>query len=204
MWRFIPVYTGNTHFCNFSKSNTPGLSLCIQGTPGYWFAQFQHWRFIPVYTGNTARWAFKLCKLAVYPCVYREHKYMLYAIPALSGLSLCIQGTRINCPHTPRAPRFIPVYTGNTRQAPLCWILCPVYPCVYREHPVTFMQIKQPPGLSLCIQGTQDAQIASLTAERFIPVYTGNTLTTTWTTIPTAVYPCVYREHSNYNLLFIN
>ncbi len=121
--RFIPVYTGNTvekktgeiwhpvypcvyreHCPNSTNPpNSPGLSLCIQGTristtfrssrgtvyPCVYrehvilryFAQNQN-RFIPVYTGNTNATNRSRRFYAVYPCVYREHT--LFSSPPIN------------------------------------------------------------------------------------------------------------------------
>ena len=49
-------------------------------------------------------------------------------------------------------------------------------------------------GLSLCIQGTLLKSLKLAEIDRFIPVYTGNSLTSVATVVQTAVYPCVYRE----------
>ena len=72
-FRFIPVYTGNTHrflllCCSYTvypcvyrehssislaSVGKSGLSLCIQGTHRTRGIHSKRWRFIPVYTGNT-------------------------------------------------------------------------------------------------------------------------------------------------------
>ena len=76
--------------------------------------------------------------------------------------------------------RFIPVYTGNTLSND--WIIWggTVYPCVYREHVFIFIPMPLLPGLSLCIQGTLITASRSNRFQRFIPVYTGNTLIITY------------------------
>ena len=114
-------------------------------------------RFIPVYTGNTALVAVYFNKMAVYPCVYREHAINEYVGQVKTGLSLCIQGTHHSAFAETARPRFIPVYTGNTNtlKYPLTrgWFIPvytgntvilyvilnkeTVYPCVYREHPAS-------------------------------------------------------------------
>ena len=71
----------------------------------------------------------------------------------------------------------------------------PVYPCVYREHATGRGEGFRNTGLSLCIQGTPFKCSSAALAERFIPVYTGNTGIAQTTTCDHAVYPCVYREH---------
>ena len=50
-------------------------------------------------------------------------------------------------------------------------------------------------GLSLCIQGTLKLTFARIIRERFIPVYTGNTIYEFGYDLVDTVYPCVYREH---------
>ena len=116
--RFIPVYTGNTPYLvvtsimspvypcvyrehinyNFVIKSVDGLSLCIQGTLSVLDnAIFCH-RFIPVYTGNTEIITQLSTKTPVYPCVYREHYFIMNLLKLFCGLSLCIQGTLISNP----------------------------------------------------------------------------------------------------------
>ena len=141
---------------------------------------------------------------AVYPCVYREHKAAEEIKIISSGLSLCIQGTPHPMFPNPVTKRFIPVYTGNTFYHPDSIHQISVYPCVYREHINCCMIGRFGTGLSLCIQGTH-ATFNTMEGDlRFIPVYTGNTSVTTISMSSFSVYPCVYREHSNYNILFYN
>ena len=52
-------------------------------------------QFIPVYTGNITPVKKEIRGLAVYPCVYREHKMDNEKEQQITGLSLCIQGTLI-------------------------------------------------------------------------------------------------------------
>ena len=70
----------------------------------------------------------------------------------------------------------------------------PIYPCVYREHGKTLGLKSFNNGLSLCIQGTQIVYNATGSRRRFIPVHTGNTISSPLPAIGFAVYPCVYRE----------
>ena len=87
------------------------------------------------------------------------------------------------------------MYTGNTFFH-YQWLRGqPVYPCVYREHTHLAPSNIFDCGLSLCIQGTRRSIYARIVYERFIPVYTGNTLHSGIVNISCAVYPCVYREH---------
>ena len=112
------------------------------------------YRFIPVYTGNTRKWRWFHETWTVYPCVYREHISTWRSLNPSTGLSLCIQGTRI-------------ISYGLT-------ISLSVYPCAYRERiNFSLSQIKYI-GLSLCIQGTPTLLLATQTTRRFIPVHTGN------------------------------
>ena len=129
------MYTGNTtlsllHFAlrsvypcvyrehyisHVAPSTLTGLSLCIQGTLLKCRHYQSRWRFIPVYTGNTFSDINTNVSKPVYPCVYREHIVVLTVFVQSTGLSLCIQGTPTSTPVRYPSPRFIPVYTGNTR-----------------------------------------------------------------------------------------
>ena len=152
-------------------------------------------RFIPVYTGNTlddTKWS---VEDAVYPCVYREHAGEFKARDGRPGLSLCIQGTLTVTNSPRRLLRFIPVYTGNTSWSPDENLEYTVYPCVYREHGELQLNHGFFCGLSLCIQGTQMTEGTTWAEHRFIPVYTGNTLSIVTSLSNVTVYPCVYREH---------
>ena len=111
----------------------------------------------------------------VYPCVYREHSGFIIIQIYSIGLSLCIQGTR--------------GLQNNLTRA------LPVYPCVYREHKGSANKFNWVCGLSLCIQGTLNVTLVLTFIARFIPVYTGNTLTHIYNKNMLPVYPCVYREH---------
>ena len=134
VWRFIPVYTGNSinlagrktshavYPCVYREleliartcSIDNGLSLCIQGTPAEVICNRFDNRFIPVYTGNSPLVRYKHARLAVYPCVYRELMPLCLNSSGSCGLSLCIQGTRATSQATALKERFIPVYTGNS------------------------------------------------------------------------------------------
>ena len=77
-----------------------------------------------------------------------------------------------------------------------------VYPCVYRElltiGSLSYCNV----GLSLCIQGTPADQAKDDVAERFIPVYTGNSYAGVYYDNGGAVYPCVYRELNVLNVFY--
>ena len=79
--------------------------------------------------------------------------------------------------------RFIPVYTGNTIDYHQLMICFAVYPCVYREHEIRREKQTNIAGLSLCIQGTLKENFQEAHQGRFIPVYTGNTLLYTGSSI---------------------
>ena len=137
-----------------------------------------------VYTGNISTLLAQILVSTVYPCVYREHT-LYFTKPCMKcGLSLCIQGTLL--------------------QNIVCQSKCPVYPCVYREHNANPAIRRCELGLSLCIQGTLFKKKVVARKVRFIPVYTGNTKKRMLHLGVRPVYPCVYREHSNYNILFYN
>ena len=169
---------------NYFNLNSRGLSLCIQGTPI--LHTFTWWlrRFIPVHTGNTPMPTPLLLAAPVYPCAYREHidngKFSWYEV----GLSLCIQGTRNSLIDETPPKRFIPVHTGNTSP--------------------TGISFNPSGGLSLCIQGTPTGNPLRCLILRFIPVHTGNTIIRNDASATRSVYPCAYREHTNYNILFYN
>ena len=141
---------------------------------------------------------------AVYPCVYREHVPSSFSRIEVAGLSLCIQGTYTSTQAIMKITRFIPVYTGNIALGTYIFIATTVYPCVYREHIAVSSIANSLRGLSLCIQGTSANLGTVEELKRFIPVYTGNMAGISHSTLSSTVYPCVYREHTNYNILFYN
>ena len=157
-----------------------------------------------MYTGNINFISHRRYKYAVYPCVYREH--FIFGIDSclMSGLSLCIQGTSVAPNPQANPQRFIPVYTGNIPSDIVIISSCSVYPCVYREHSFEQWNLADVFGLSLCIQGTYQLVVIPKDRARFIPVYTGNIRICSTKSISDSVYPCVYREHTNYNILFYN
>ena len=69
-----------------------------------------------------------------------------------------------------------------------------VYPCVYRELDLILNMQRHEDGLSLCIQGTLVIKELYILRSRFIPVYTGNSITKNGNQLTVSVYPCVYRE----------
>ena len=182
--RFIPVYTGNIRK---SKTNFGSSSVypCVY-REHYFSASNQPIasRFIPVYTGNITYLNLGKLNRSVYPCVYREHQLFV--------------GFLIN------TARFIPVYTGNISSLSSKHLPISVYPCVYREHISVVIIMNIMDGLSLCIQGTCRRGLQTVTGRRFIPVYTGNISFNVSDLSHRSVYPCVYREHTNYNILFYN
>ena len=148
-----------------------------------------------MHTGNTFLANRRIQPRAVYPCAYREHKYMGARSDTNRGLSLCIQGTqRAECDFLYGA-RFIPVYTGNPQSIQGVFSLSTVYPCVYREPLISKHIASIDFGLSLCIQGTRSGSLVQELLKRFIPVYTGNPLMILRVFVLISVYPCVYREH---------
>ena len=148
------MYTGNSDNNGLSNVDAPGLSLCIQGTLHQSNNSLYIYRFIPVYTGNSSSNSFDFLNESVYPCVYRELSLALRPVLFITGLSLCIQGTRVRGLVVDSLMRFIPVYTGNSLISFLYCFSQTVYPCVYRELPADNRFFSRHPGLSLCIQGT--------------------------------------------------
>ena len=76
------------------------------------------------------------------------------------------------------------MYTGNTLSIFSGASEESVYPCVYREHIFDALIHSNVIGLSLCIQGTHAFGITVNASNRFIPVYTGNTLVCTELELP--------------------
>ena len=155
---------------------------------------YQILRFIPVYTGNSEVSLITSVFITVYPCVYRELSNFFSAFYRCIGLSLCIQGTLLEFQIIILCCRFIPVYTGNSHVDILMTGVGAVYPCVYRELNIYWFFLWSNRGLSLCIQGTPFNNFSYCISTRFIPVYTGNSITAFRNLMPSAVYPCVYRE----------
>ena len=153
-------------------------------------------RFIPMYIGNTLLKITTFFDCSVYPYVYREHLIYLMLNLVLFGLSLCIQGTHPLYAIKPVETRFIPMYIGNTSTIVDYIKNNPVYPHVYREHSFLNSTNSTCAGLSLCIQGTPLPDALRLAAERFIPMYIGNTVAAATAQTTGTVYPYVYREHS--------
>ena len=137
-----------------------------------------------MHTGNTILIEINISMITVYPCAYREHGGRICYNYLNCGLSLCIQGTQLVSPDFDPFARFIPVHTGNTVE--------------YSINPLMFN------GLSLCIQGTRTIINLNIEVLRFIPVHTGNTVSGGDSAGSGSVYPCAYREHPNYNILFYN
>ena len=157
-----------------------------------------------MYTGNTYAGGSYKNRYTVYPCVYREHSYKFFILFPNGGLSRCVQGTLEHTCIILVSTRFIPVHTGNTYPIVIVAFGDTVYPCAYREHELNLLRLVMQRGLSLCIQGTQTPFLVEIMDVRFIPVHTGNTNELSSNSIPPTVYPCAYREHSNYNILFYN
>ena len=140
----------------------------------------------------------------VYPYVYRELASLKLSSTSSAGLSLCIQGTPIMRGSFLSSIRFIPMYIGNSMLLLLAIWLMAVYPYVYRELTSLFGEITEDSGLSLCIQGTRVFLNRKVLPLWFIPMYIGNSNPFSRLRSLFSVYPYVYRELPNYNLLFIN
>ena len=68
------------------------------------------------------------------------------------------------------------MYTGNSATLGSIGVVAAVYPCVYRELTNDVKNFVDNAGLSLCIQGTLAHHAEWYQENRFIPVYTGNSL----------------------------
>ena len=157
-----------------------------------------------MHTGNITPDNIKSYFPAVYPCTYREHAEDVKTNRGVDGLSLYIQGTWRFIRLYTRGIRFIPVHTGNIFIFYSSRLVNAVYPCTYREH-ILIMHFQQMRGgLSLYIQGTCSRWNHNRSARRFIPVHTGNIPLSDYSCLYPPVYPCTYREHTNYNILFYN
>ena len=121
--RFIPVHTGNSfHFCIIRSILT--VYPCAYRELCFYIILFMYYsRFIPVHTGNSHFRPFFNYMCPVYPCAYRELTYTNNALRAITGLSLCIQGTRLVRQHRRTLQRFIPVHTGNSPIITYCFII---------------------------------------------------------------------------------
>ena len=192
LWRLVHIF------------QTRGLSLCIQGTYHQHYLPENGLRFIPVHTGNIHLVGVINALEAVYPCAYREHFAVAKLRNHIPGLSLCIQGTYKYSLLYIHIFRFIPVHTGNMSTCLICISGLSVYPCAYREHVRAMRADDKLGGLSLCIQGTLTSIVFQFTPLRFIPVHTGNMKSNSKFILYLTVYPCAYREHTNYNILFYN
>ena len=157
-----------------------------------------------MHTGNIEFDLGLICHDSVYPCAYREHIFFSSYIINIHGLSLCIQGTYERTINRDKGFRFIPVHTGNIFVIGTVRFRRPVYPCAYREHQSWLLSNPLTIGLSLCIQGTLLLTFQIIYKCRFIPVHTGNIRPNASIMAQIAVYPCAYREHTNYNILFYN
>ena len=96
------------------------------------------------------------------------------------------------------------MHTGNIDIKISLFLSFAVYPCAYREHPYLCKIASSCDGLSLCIQGTLSESLQSKNEARFIPVHTGNIWKKLVNEGGIAVYPCAYREHTNYNILSVS
>ena len=149
-----------------------------------------------MHTGNIKFTASPPPANTVYPCAYREHWDSNIKSKSLDGLSLCIQGTYLYLNILKINHRFIPVHTGNISSGHQILMVMPVYPCAYREHGKCFTGLGNITGLSLCIQGTFEAEAVLFASIRFIPVHTGNIIFDEFSACSVPVYPCAYREHN--------
>ena len=110
------------------------------------------------------------------------------------GISLYLQGTRIQQLSHKQLIRYIPVPTGNSFASSSKIHFLAVYPCTYRELIVSIGPKHQIPGISLYLQGTPDTRRTNAKYPRYIPVPTGNSTEPPMPAPFISVYPCTYRE----------
>ena len=151
-------------------------------------------RYIPVPTGNSSFSISYRVSWAVYPCTYRELKFLKYDKVAKNGISLYLQGTLFH--RHPYRPfhRYIPVPTGNSPPSSPYVIVISVYPCTYRELGIHQFAGPSKHGISLYLQGTHLIARPQILWLRYIPVPTGNSIGGNAIVRRCSVYPCTYRE----------
>ena len=151
-------------------------------------------RYIPVPTGNSSFSISYRVSWAVYPCTYRELKFLKYDKVAKNGISLYLQGTLFH--RHPYRPfhRYIPVPTGNSLFVQVLVGVRTVYPCTYRELTLRIIGKWLGIGISLYLQGTHKTFLLLMPRIRYIPVPTGNSFKIVDSGVGYTVYPCTYRE----------
>ena len=216
--RFIPAYTGNTSPPRW-RSSTTAVHPRVHGEHGANFSYYQldtgssprtrgtrsrcPWsrrvaRFIPAYTGNTARGARRPASGPVHPRVHGEHSGAGSAFRRGAGSSPRTRGTRRRVSLQQVPDRFIPAYTGNTRQPDGLPRHPAVHPRVHGEHKQVERPHRTNTGSSPRTRGTRQRRPWRLTQRRFIPAYTGNTNTTIGYWCAATVHPRVHGEHAGW------
>ena len=153
-------------------------------------------RFIPVGTGNTDRESVIARNEAVHPRGHGEHEPLAYGQLTVRGSSPWARGTPTNALCSLFIKRFIPVGTGNTKYKGGIRYVWTVHPRGHGEH-VSFLCV---PlfwvGSSPWARGTRKFASSCFSLWRFIPVGTGNTISSAKSLKLIAVHPRGHGEHA--------
>ena len=130
----IPAYAGNTDFisdivaslwdhprvCGEHRSSSPnaskrsGSSPRMRGTPSTATFKEADWGIIPAYAGNTGPTCICSPEAGDHPRVCGEHCTCVAVVPAITGSSPRMRGTRITAALIYQGDGIIPAYAGNT------------------------------------------------------------------------------------------
>jgi len=212
--RFIPAYTGNSRPGSTSRpartvhprvhgelqllpavvDDSLGSSPRTRGTHQRRPDRGHDLRFIPAYTGNSDYASQLEQHLPVHPRVHGELVMSTRDEPPVCGSSPRTRGTR----HLPDvavlALRFIPAYTGNSRQSPSRSGRGSVHPRVHGELLILETTATSSHGSSPRTRGTPDYALLAYGTTRFIPAYTGNSTPGSALSPGTTVHPRVHGE----------
>ncbi len=131
----------------------------------------------------------------VHPRIHGEHLININDVYPKDGSSPYTRGTLASLQYGRYDPRFIPVYTGNTK-LPYEFILTQsVHPRIHGEHGLLIYPTQDKSGSSPYTRGTRGKHLPSSRKSRFIPVYTGNTQEWGWFPGLFKVHPRIHGEH---------
>ena len=155
-------------------------------------------RFIPVGTGNTFHKTTCILQATVHPRGHGEHITSLALNEPSAGSSPWARGTLTSLFVGLFFLRFIPVGTGNTNQYSIAVRIYTVHPRGHGEHTHGVHFVKITRGSSPWARGTQHQWRGSSQPSRFIPVGTGNTISTLDASFFFTVHPRGHGEHALY------
>ena len=147
----------------------------MRGTRGRHIQTSGPRRLIPTYAGNTLWVSSSQNTPAAHPHVCGEHN-LLHSFHELPrGSSPRMRGTRdLGSPAHPRK-RLIPTYAGNTSAQIDHRTSTAAHPHVCGEHVLLTIRLIQRAGSSPRMRGTRYVDINTITGDRLIPTYAGNT-----------------------------